>query len=383
MTGQTTAAIVVAAGRGMRTGGDVAKQFLPLGGRPVWRWSLDVFAAHPRIDHIVLVVPFAARDALAIEIGDTASVVVGGTSRVESVLAGIAATDCSRVLVHDAARPGVDSAVIDRLLAVLDAGSAAVPILPVADTLAARDGHRLGAVTDRDALARVQTPQAFDRHALLSAIQAWREIEPPTDEAQALRANGGTVETVAGDVRLDKITYPGDLVRIAALVCGRVRTAVGMGYDVHRLVAGEELWLGGVRIPHAFGLAGHSDADVALHALTDALLGTTGDGDIGTHFPPSDMQWRGAASDRFLAHAAGSIAARGGRIAHVDVTIVCETPKIGPYRAAMRNRIAAILDIELAHVSVKATTTERLGFAGRGEGIAAQAVATVEFQEAT
>ena len=228
----------------------------------------------------------------------------------------------------------------------------------------------------REALRRVQTPQAFRFDAVLAAHHAWPADEEATDDAQMVRRHGGAVALVEGDSVLDKLTYPADLVAAEArLAHGRTRCATG--YDVHRLVAGEELWLGGVLIPHDKGLSGHSDADVALHAITDALLGTIGAGDIGTHFPPSDPKWRAADSAQFLAHAASLIAARGGTVDFIDLTLICEAPKIGPHREAMRERIAALLALALDQVSIKATTSERLGFTGRGEGIAAQAIATV------
>ena len=229
----------------------------------------------------------------------------------------------------------------------------------------------------RTQLHRVQTPQAFRFATILAAHRAWDEARDATDDAQILRASGYDVMLVQGDERLEKLTYRQDFARAEALLAPAYVTRVGMGYDVHRLAPGEPLWLGGVLVPHDRGLAGHSDADVALHAMVDAMLGALADGDIGSHFPPSDPQWRGAPSDRFLAYARDRVTARGGRIDHVDLTIICEAPKIGPHRDAMRARIAAILDVPIERVSVKATTTERLGFAGRREGIAAQAVATL------
>jgi 2-C-methyl-D-erythritol 4-phosphate cytidylyltransferase/2-C-methyl-D-erythritol 2,4-cyclodiphosphate synthase len=230
---------------------------------------------------------------------------------------------------------------------------------------------------DRSALRRVQTPQAFDFQLLLAAHRAWTASEEPTDDAQMVRALGHEVALVEGDARLEKITLPGDHERMERLLSDNLVSRTGMGFDVHRLEMGEELWLGGLLVPHSHGLSGHSDADVAIHALVDAILGALAEGDIGSHFPPSDPQWRGASSDKFLAFAAGRVAARGGSIDHVDLTIICEAPKIGPHRDAMRGRLAEILGVPLDCVSVKATTTERLGLTGRGEGIAAQAVATI------
>jgi 2-C-methyl-D-erythritol 4-phosphate cytidylyltransferase/2-C-methyl-D-erythritol 2,4-cyclodiphosphate synthase len=275
----------------------------------------------------------------------------------------------------------VTTAVIDRLLAALCDSEAAIPTLPVPDTLVEQSAHLAGEAVDRSALARVQTPQAFHlgtlRRAHAEAVEA-----AATDDAQLVRRLGVTVATVPGDARLHKLTYAEDMAILAGLLgIGRMRTAVGMGYDVHRLASDKPLWIGGIEIAHSHGLEGHSDADVALHALTDAILGALADGDIGDHFPPSDAQWRGAASYRFLGFAAERVAVRGGRIDHVDLTIIAEAPKIGPHRAPIRARIAEILAIPLERVSVKATTTERLGFTGRREGIAAQAVATLQLPE--
>ena len=275
------------------------------------------------------------------------------------------------VLIHDAARPDLPHSVTTRLLAALADHDGAIPVLPVVDSLALdRDGIMQGSA-DRDALRRVQTPQAFRREAILAAHRAWQGEAGAGDDAQVLRAHGGEVALVEGDERLAKLTFAGDFMTDTPAV----RT--GMGYDVHRLVEGEELWLGGIRIEHDKGLAGHSDADVALHALTDAILGAIGNGDIGTHFPPSDPQWKGASSDRFLVHAAKLAAEAGYALSNADLTIICEAPKIGPHREAMRERIAALLGVDIVQLSVKATTTERLGFTGRGEGIAAQAIATM------
>jgi 2-C-methyl-D-erythritol 4-phosphate cytidylyltransferase/2-C-methyl-D-erythritol 2,4-cyclodiphosphate synthase len=254
-----------------------------------------------------------------------------------------------------------------------------VPVLPVADSLA-RGDTLMGETVDRAELLRVQTPQAFHLDALMTSLSRWTG-EAATDEAQVVRAAGFKVVTVPGDMMLDKITHPADFARAEALLAARMISRSASGYDVHRLAEGEELWLGGVKIAHSHGLSGHSDADVALHAITDAVLGTIGAGDIGSHFPPSDAQWRGASSDQFLAHAASLVAARSGIIDFVDLTLICEAPKIGPHRDAMRMRIADILHLPPSRISVKATTTERLGFTGRGEGIAAQAIATVRIPE--
>jgi 2-C-methyl-D-erythritol 4-phosphate cytidylyltransferase/2-C-methyl-D-erythritol 2,4-cyclodiphosphate synthase len=375
MTGKT-AAVIVAAGQGSRMGGP-PKQFMAVGGKPVIAHSYAAFAAHPAIDTVLVVIGAGQEIELHAALGSIATV-TGGATRRESVLHGLeslAADPPARVLIHDAARPFVPKPVIDGLFAALDSHEGAVPVLPVADTLARYDAV-LGEVVSRDHLVRVQTPQAFRFGAVLAAHHNWPANEEATDDAQMVRRHGGSVALVEGDSMLDKLTYPADLAAAEArLAHGRTRCATG--YDVHRLVAGEELWLGGVRIPHDRGLSGHSDADVALHAITDALLGAIAAGDIGTHFPPSDPKWRGADSAQFLTHAASLIAARGGTVDFIDLTLICEAPRIGPHREAMRARIAALLALAPDQVSIKATTSERLGFTGRGEGIAAQAIATV------
>lgn len=379
------AVILLAGGRGTRAGFARPKQLEPLGGKPVLRWSLDALAAHPRVSGGVLI---AGDDVMAAapplpEGWISAS---PGVERQQSVANGLAALadweDEALVLVHDAARPGVTAKVIDRLLAVLAGAEAAIPTLPVPDTLVRQADDEAGEVVDRGALARVQTPQAF-RLGTLRRAHAAAAGETATDDAQLVRRLGVPVAAVAGDPRLHKLTYAEDKSILEGLleVKAMRRTAVGMGYDVHRLVVGKPLWIGGLEIEHSHGLEGHSDADVALHALTDAILGALGDGDIGTHFPPSDPAWRGAASWRFLDFAARRVEEAGGRIDHVDLTIIAEAPKIGPHRDQMRARIAEILSLPPERVSVKATTTERLGFTGRREGIAAQAVATLSLPE--
>jgi len=371
MTGERTIALLVAAGSGTRAGGGVPKQYAIVAGRPMIAHAYRALADHPAIEDVLVVIGAGQEALVRAAIGDAATV-TGGATRRESVARGLAAAgDAARVLVHDAARPFLPASVIDRVLAALDGAEGAVPAVAVADTLTRADGE----IVPRAGLHRVQTPQGFRRDALARAHAAWPDDEEATDDAQMVRRLGGTVVLVQGDAMLDKVTYPEDFATAEARVAWETRSATG--FDVHRLEDGEELWLGGVLVPHTQGLSGHSDADVALHALTDALLGTIAAGDIGTHFPPSDPQWRGAASDQFLAHAASLIAERGGRIDFVDLTIICEAPKIGPHRAAMVERIAAILGIRPDRVSLKATTTERLGFTGRGEGIAAQATATI------
>ena len=371
MDNPDTVALIVAAGRGERAGGDVPKQFQLLAGRPMVEHSRRALAAHPAIERVVTVIGVGQLGYIE---GET---VFGGATRRESVRNGLEAIgDVGRVFIHDAARPIVPGEVIDRLLAALDNARGAVPALPVADTLAG-GGSALGDTIDRSALVRIQTPQAFDFAAILAAHRAWPDLEEATDDAQILRRAGHDVALVAGDPLLDKITYPGDMARAEAILEAGMRVRTATGYDVHRLVEGEQLWLGGVLIPHDKGLSGHSDADVALHAITDAVLGTIAAGDIGLHFPPSDDRWKGAESGQFLRHAAAMVAARGGVVDFVDLTIICEAPKIGPHREAIRARVGELLNLGPDQISVKATTTERLGFTGRGEGIAAQAVVTV------
>ena len=267
--------------------------------------------------------------------------------------------------------------MIDRLIAALDATPGAVPTLPVVDTLVRVDSAALGDTVSRDGLARVQTPQAFRFEAILAAHRDWSGTAEPTDDAQVARQAGLAVTAVPGDAMLDKLTHEADLVAAETTLALAMTSRTGMGFDVHAFAEGDHVMLCGLRIPHAQALAGHSDADVGLHAITDALLGTIADGDIGSHFPPSDPRWRGADSATFLRHAADLVAAQGGTIDHIDLTIICEAPKVGPHRDAMRGRVADILGVPIGRVSIKATTTERLGFTGRGEGMAAQAVVNV------
>ena len=366
----STAAIVVAAGQGLRAGGAVPKQFAPWRGKPLVRHSVEALV-HAGVARILVVIPAGYETLASAALAELdVEFVTGGATRQDSVAAGLALlaqAPPSAVLIHDAARPGLSPEVIVRLLEALAVSPGAVPVLPVVDSLY-RDGS--GPVS-RESLHRIQTPQAFRFADILAAHRAWAGPSCASDDAEVARAAGLGVALVEGDDALRKVTYAADL-QVPAR-----HTRTGLGYDVHRLAVGEELWLCGVRIEHSHGLSGHSDADVALHALTDAVLGAAVAGDIGDHFPPSDPQWRGAASDRFLAHAVALASEAGYGVGHVDVTIVCEAPRIGPHKAAMRARLAAILGIELGAVSVKATTTERLGFTGRGEGIAAQAVATL------
>lgn len=379
MTATRTAALLVAAGSGTRAGGSVPKQYAPLGGKPLLAYAHQALSSHAKIDAVLTVIG-QGQEALLVGALGPIPFVIGGATRRDSVrngLEALAADGFTHVLIHDAARPFLPARVIDDLLTSLAAESGAIPALPVADTLVRGEGARVGDTVARDGLYRVQTPQAFAFDAILDAHRHWPAQQEATDDAQMLRAAGGQVALVPGDPMLEKITHPADFAAAEARLASTMRVRTATGYDVHRFAEGEELWLGGVRIPHSKGLSGHSDADVALHAITDALLGTIGAGDIGMHFPPSDPQWRGAASARFLEHAAALVAAEGGVLDFIDLTLICEAPKIGPHREAIRASIAAILGLDPGQVSVKATTTERLGFTGRGEGMAAQAVATV------
>jgi 2-C-methyl-D-erythritol 4-phosphate cytidylyltransferase / 2-C-methyl-D-erythritol 2,4-cyclodiphosphate synthase len=379
-------AVVVAAGSGSRAG--VEKPWAALADVPVLRWSVRALLDAGAADVVVVVGPHRLTDvgdALAGLTGWRA--VEGGATRAESVMRGLDAIEAgdlagadTPVLIHDAARPFLERAVIDRLIDALGDADGAVPALPAVDSLRRGDEAGLGDSVDRDGLFRAQTPQAFRLATVRAALTDWPGETPPTDEAEAVRAAGGRVVLVAGDPRLFKLTYPEDFIMAEALAAGLNPpsiTRVGQGFDVHRWGPGTSVWLCGVEIPHDRTLIGHSDADAGLHALTDAILGAMGDGDIGDHFPPSDPQWKGASSDRFLVHAVQRLAARGGQLVHVDVTLICEEPKIKPHRQAMRDRLAELCGIPLEAVSVKATTTEQLGFTGRGEGLAAQAVATI------
>ncbi len=377
-----TIALVVAAGRGRRFGGPVPKQYARLGGEPVIRHCIRAFSGHPRIDAIKVVIgPDDQDDYHAALAGfDLLPPTIGGETRQESVRLGllsVAEMSPARVLIHDAARPGVTHAVIDRVLDALERQPGAVPALPVADTLKRGDAHgAIIATVPRADLFRAQTPQGFRFDAIMTAHQSVIGQEL-TDDASVLEAAGLEVTLVEGMSGLDKITTTDDLVRAEALYAAQLETRVGQGIDVHAFGPGSSVTICGIKIPHSHGLVGHSDADVGLHALTDAILGALGDGDIGQHFQPTDPRWKGADSAVFLAHAASLVADRGGEIRHLDVTLICEAPKIGPHRETMRKRIAEIINLDLSRVSVKATTTERLGFTGRREGIAAEAVATL------
>lgn len=376
-----TVALIVAAGRGSRAGGDLPKQYRNLGGQPVLRRCWSAFALHARVDHVVTVIHPDDRalydDCLA---GlDPAAPVPGGATRQESCrngLESLAAAAPRNVLIHDAARPLIDDASIDRVIDALAHGPAAISAVPVVDTLkrATLDGRVEGTV-DRQGLWRAQTPQGFNFQAILEAHRK-AAGQSLTDDSAVAESAGLAVTLVPGSEDNIKLTTDDDFARAETLIGGG-DTRVGTGFDVHPFGPGERVMLCGVAIEHDRGLAGHSDADAGLHALTDAVLGAIGEGDIGSHFPPADPRWRGADSAQFLAHAVSLVAGRGGQLRHLDVTIICEAPKIAPHRAAMRKRIAEIAGLGEDRVSVKATTTEGLGFTGRGEGIAAQAIATV------
>ncbi|MBM3595631.1 MAG: bifunctional 2-C-methyl-D-erythritol 4-phosphate cytidylyltransferase/2-C-methyl-D-erythritol 2,4-cyclodiphosphate synthase [Alphaproteobacteria bacterium] len=369
------AAVIVAAGQGLRAGQPVPKQFALWRGKPLLRHSAERFSA-AGFAPIVVAIPDGADEIAARALAGIASArfVTGGTTRQASVRVALEALEGDApwlVFIHDAARPLIPSAVLNRLEGALQEHECAIPVLPVVDSLVEAEDAIMGAPARREALRRVQTPQAFRYDAILAAHKAWQGDLNAGDDAQVARAAGMAVALVEGDEMLHKVTTEADFAAPVAAM------RIGMGYDVHRLERGEELWLCGVKIEHSHGLSGHSDADVAIHALVDAILGAVADGDIGSHFPPSDPQWRGASSDRFLAHAASGAAHAGYAIGNVDLTIVCEAPRIGPHREAMRARLAAILGVDIALVSVKATTTEKLGPMGRGEGIAAQAVVSL------
>lgn len=369
------AAIIVAAGQGLRAGQPLPKQFAAWRGKPVVRHSAEAFAA-AGIAPLVVAIPAGAQELAATALCDIPGIrlVTGGATRQQSVRLALETLETDApdvVLIHDAARPILPVAVIERLLAALENSPAAIPVLPVVDSLARADGAIMGEPARREDLRRVQTPQAFRFAAILAAHRSHAGADHAGDDAQIAQAAGLAVALVDGDDALHKLTFASDFDR------GRPMVRIGTGYDVHRLAPGEELWLCGVRIPHDKGLAGHSDADVAIHALVDAILGAIAAGDIGSHFPPSDPQWKGASSDQFLLHAVKLAASAGYRIGNADVTLVCEEPRIGPHREAMRARLAKLVDAPIAAISVKATTTERLGFTGRGEGIAAQAAVTL------
>ena len=368
----TTAAIIVAAGRGIRAGGDVPKQWQRIAGQSVVEHTLDVFAAHPQVDEIVLVVGADDLDRVA-DLGLTAraTIVIGGDERSSSVFAGLSAAQADTVLIHDAARCCLPAEVIDRVLAALVDCAAAAPALPVTDTLWTGAAGCVTGVQERAGLHRAQTPQGFERQAILAAHTA--HGLGATDDVEVARRAGLDVTIVDGDARNLKITTAADFTRAEQLLEGPMDIRTGNGFDVHRFGAGDHVMLCGVKIPHSRGLQGHSDADVGMHTVTDAIYGALAQGDIGRHFPPSDPQWKGAASEIFLDHAVTLMRDMGYALSNADVTLICEFPKIGPHAEAMAQVLARIMDVAPDRVSVKATTSEKLGFTGRGEGIAASA----------
>jgi 2-C-methyl-D-erythritol 4-phosphate cytidylyltransferase/2-C-methyl-D-erythritol 2,4-cyclodiphosphate synthase len=369
------AALLVGAGTGSRFGAPVAKQFLPLAGRPVIRHAAEALL---RAGVVLQPVGDGASIDAALEGLEHLSTVAGGATRQDSVRAGLEALadfNPDIVLVHDAARPVIPEGTIQALLDALRTHPGAIPALPVADTLKRGTDGLIDGTVSREFLFRAQTPQAFS-YALLRELHASAPVGA-TDDASILEAAGHKVALVAGHEDNIKLTYKQDLQRLERIVSPMMEPRVGTGYDVHVLVADRKLILCGIEVPHERGLSGHSDADVGIHALCDAIYGALAEGDIGRHFPPSENEWKDADSARFLVHAAGRVAARGGRISNVDITLVCERPKITPHAPAMIARLAGIMGIDESRISVKATTSERLGFTGRMEGIAAQAVATV------
>ncbi|HVC53320.1 MAG TPA: bifunctional 2-C-methyl-D-erythritol 4-phosphate cytidylyltransferase/2-C-methyl-D-erythritol 2,4-cyclodiphosphate synthase [Stellaceae bacterium] len=375
-------ALVVAGGRGARFGGDLPKQYLGLGGRAVLYHAVAAFAGHPDIAGVEVVIrpeDRAAYDAATAGL-DLLPPVTGGAERQDSVRLGLEALaphGPDRVLIHDGARPFPGRDLIDRVIDALDRAAAAIPAVPLGDTIKRVEEGQIRTTVDRANLWRAQTPQGFRFAEILAAHRA-AHGRALTDDAAIAEAAGIVPVIVAGSEENLKVTTAQDLAAAERLLAARLGDIrVGQGYDVHPYGPGDHIMICGIAIPHEVGAVGHSDADVGLHSITDAVLGAIGAGDIGMHFPPSDPRWKGAASDQFLRYAVNLVRQRGGTVAAVDVTIICERPRVAPHREAMIARLADILGIDEGRVSVKATTTEKLGFTGRGEGIAAQAVATV------
>ncbi|WP_298256292.1 bifunctional 2-C-methyl-D-erythritol 4-phosphate cytidylyltransferase/2-C-methyl-D-erythritol 2,4-cyclodiphosphate synthase [uncultured Litoreibacter sp.] len=370
----SVAAVIVAAGRGTRAGGEIAKQWQPLAGRRVIDWTCEAFTSHSAVDEVVLVVPQDTRDA-ALPLG--VQRVFGGDSRDKSVLNGLKAIEgrFDVVLIHDGARPLVSSQVIDAVLKELSHAEGAAPALQVTDALWRGEDGLVAGTQDREGLYRAQTPQGFHLPKILAAHHA--HGGGAADDVEIARAAGLSVSIVTGAERNMKITTPEDFARAENYMESAVDIRVGNGFDVHRFGEGTHVVLCGIEVPHSRGLQGHSDADVGLHTITDAIYGALAQGDIGQHFPPSDPQWKGMASHVFLEHARDMAADMGFKISHVDCTLICEEPKIGPHALAMREKLSNLLNISLDRVSVKATTSEQLGFTGRREGIACMATATL------
>ncbi|MBI1261760.1 MAG: bifunctional 2-C-methyl-D-erythritol 4-phosphate cytidylyltransferase/2-C-methyl-D-erythritol 2,4-cyclodiphosphate synthase [Rhizobiales bacterium] len=379
-----TVALIVAAGRGTRAGPGGPKQYRQLLGQSVLHRSMAAFAQHEGIHHILPVIHAQDLDAFAAcchDIEKRLEPVIGGETRQESVLAGLRALQeltPDLVLIHDGARPLIDQATISRVIEALKSHEGAAAGLPVSDTIREVTDDLAGATVPRDRLWRAQTPQGFHFAPLLKAHEAENGASH-TDDVSVAQKAGMKVMMVMGHEDNIKITTAEDIQRAERYLNAMSETRSGSGFDVHRFGPGDHIMLCGIRVPHDHGLVGHSDADAGLHALTDAILGAIGDGDIGQHFPPSDPQWAGMSSDLFLAHAIKLAAQKNAVLLHVDLTIICEHPKVGPHREAMRQRIAEIAGLDVSRVSVKATTTEGLGFTGRGEGLAAQALATLRF----
>jgi 2-C-methyl-D-erythritol 4-phosphate cytidylyltransferase / 2-C-methyl-D-erythritol 2,4-cyclodiphosphate synthase len=376
-----TAAIIVAGGRGERVGGELPKQYMPLMGKPVIAWSISAMIGEADEIIVVCAPEHEALCRAALEDCAYNAIVHGGATRTASVRAGLAAVggDAEIILIHDAARPALSGRTVRELKTKIEAGASAVaPAIAVPDALARTDARgRILADVDRSNVLRVQTPQAFRAGVIRAAYAALPDDAVMADDLAVVRAQGVEALLIPGDQKLMKITYAEDLDMAERLMQRQTVTCVGHGVDAHRFGDGDFVTLCGVRIPHTKGLIGHSDADAGWHALVDAILGAIGEGDIGAHFPPSDPKWKGANSETFLRHAVQLAKANGGEIVHVDVTLICERPKIGPHREAMRARTAEALGLPLQRVSVKATTTERMGFLGREEGLAAQATASV------
>lgn len=381
----STVALIVAAGRGLRAGGGVPKQYRALAGEPLLRHTVRAFTGHREVDGVCVVIHPDDRplyEAAMAGLG-VLEPVHGGAARQDSVRLGLEALEAfapDRVLIQDGARPFSDPALISRVIAALSDFDGAIPALPLNDTIKQAHGNLITATLPRETLHRAQTPQGFRYRAILEAHRACAG-QNLTDDAAVGEHQGLKVAIVAGSERNMKITEPEDFERAEARLGGG-DFVFGQGFDVHGFEPGDHVWLCGVKIPHTHKLEGHSDADAGLHALTDAILGAIGAGDIGVHFPPTDPKWKGASSDQFLLHAAKLVREAGARIVHVDVTLICERPKIGPHRAAMVERLSELLGLPPQRVSVKATTTEGLGFTGRREGLAAQAVATVQLKPA-
>ena len=372
------AQILVAAGKGARIGGDIPKQYRLIGGVPVLKRTLDATLAYPDISETVIVVAEGDPHIAGIIAGyDNIRTVTGGATRTASVKAGLVAladNPPDLVLIHDGARPFVTPKVIGGVIEALSKASAAVPALPIPDALKSLDGQSV----DREPLRRVQTPQGFHFDKIWAAFQALEDDASFADDIEVAHSVGFDIAFTQGDSNNFKVTYSEDFAKAEAMLITDTYIATGTGFDVHRFTQGDIMWLCGVPIECGFTLLGHSDADAGLHALTDAILGAIAHGDIGDHFPPSDPKWKGASSDKFLLYAIEKVKERGGILQHVDVTLICEKPKIKPHRKAMREKIAELCGLLLTRVSVKATTTEKLGFTGRGEGLAAQASATVK-----